>query len=49
MQKGRTTSMKLDEYLKEKNGNYEIDISKQEFSKQRQYLKPEIFIDITKE
>lgn len=49
LQKGRTTSMELDEYLKEKNGNYEIDISKQAFSKQRQYLKPEIFIDIGKE
>lgn len=49
MQKGRTTSMELDEYLKGKNGNYEIGISKQAFSKQRQYLKPEIFIDITKE
>lgn len=48
MQKGRTTSLELDSYLKEKTGGYEIDITKQAFSKQRQYLKPEIFIDITK-
>lgn len=27
-QKGRTTSMELDEYLKNKNGTYEISISK---------------------
>ena len=40
MQKGRTTSMELDEYLKIKNGTYEISISKQAFSKQRQNLKP---------
>lgn len=49
MQKGRTTSMELDEYLKNKNGTYKISISKQAFSKQRQYLKPEIFIDIYKD
>lgn len=49
MQKGRTTSMELDEYLKNKNGTYEISISKQAFSKQRQYLKPQIFIDIYKD
>ena len=48
IQKGRTTSMELDEYLKQKNGTYEISISKQAFSKQRQNLKPEIFIDIYK-
>lgn len=41
--------MELDSYLKEKNGNYDIDITKQAFSKQRQYLKPEIFIDLGKE
>lgn len=35
--------------LKNKNGTYEISISKQVFSKQRQYLKPQIFIDIYKE
>ena len=46
MQKGRTTSMELDEYLK---GTYKINISKQAFSKQRKYLKPEIFIDIYKD
>ena len=49
MQKGRTTSMELDEYLKNKNGTYEISISKQAFSSQRQYLKPQIFIDIYKD
>lgn len=49
MQKGKTTSMELDEYLKEKNGTYEISISKQAFSKQRQNLKPQIFIDIYKD
>ena len=49
MQKGRTTSMELDEYLKNKNGIYEISISKQAFSKQRQNLKPQIFIDIYKD
>ena len=49
MQKGRTTSMELDEYLKNKNGTYEISISKQAFSKQRQNLKPQIFIDIYKD
>ena len=49
MQKGRTTSMELDEYLKHKNGTYEISISKQAFSKQRQNLKPQIFIDIYKD
>lgn len=48
MQKGRTTSMELDEYLKNKNGTYEISISKQAFSKQRQNLNPQIFIDIYK-
>lgn len=46
LQKGRTSSVELDEYLKVKNGTYKISISKQAFSKQRQYLKPEIFIDI---
>ena len=49
MQKGRTSSMELDEYLKNKNGTYEISISKQAFSKQRQNLSPQIFIDIYKE
>ena len=49
LQKGRTTSMELDEYLKNKNGTYEISISKQAFSEQRQYLKPQIFIDIAKD
>nr|MBP3680771.1 transposase [Clostridia bacterium] len=49
MQKGKTTSMELDEYLKNKNGTYKISISKQAFSKQRQNLKPEIFIDIYKD
>lgn len=48
-QKGRTTSMELDEYLKNKNGTYEISISKQGFSKQRKNLKPEIFIDLYKD
>lgn len=45
-QKGRSTSMELDEYLKNKNGTYEISISKQAFSKQRLNVKPQIFIDI---
>lgn len=45
-QKGRTTSMELDEYLRKKNGTYEISISKQAFSKQRLNLKSQIFIDI---
>ena len=49
MQTGRTTSMELDEYLKNKNGTYEISISKQAFSKQRQNLNPQIFIDIYKD
>ena len=49
MQKGRTTSMELDEYLKNKNDTYEISISKQAFSKQRKNLKPQIFIDIYKD
>lgn len=49
MQKGRTTSMELDEYLKNKNGTYEISISKQAFSKQRKNLKPQVFIDIYKD
>lgn len=49
MQKGRTTSMELDEYLKNKNGTYEISVSKQAFSKQRKNLKPQIFIDIYKD
>lgn len=48
-QKGRTTSMELDEYLKNKNGTYEISISKQAFSKQRINLKPQIFIDLYKD
>ena len=48
-QKGRTTSMELDEYLKNKNGTYEISISKQAFSKQRINLKTQIFIDIYKD
>jgi len=48
-QKGRTTSMELDSYMREKTGGYEIDITKQAFSKQRQYLKPEIFIDLSKD
>ena len=48
-QKGRTTSMELDEYLKNKNGTYEISISKQAFSKQRLNLKPKIFIDLYKD
>lgn len=49
MQKGRTTSMELDEYLKNKNGTYEISISKQAFSRQRQNINPQIFIDIYKD
>lgn len=49
MQKGRTTNMELDEYLKHKNGTCEISISKQTFSKQRQNLKPQIFIGIYKD
>lgn len=49
MQKGRTTSMELDEYLKNKNETYEISISKQAFSKQRQYMSPQIFIDMYKD
>jgi hypothetical protein len=49
MQKGRTTSLELDSYFKEKTGGYETDITKQAFSKQRQYLKPEIFIDLAKD
>lgn len=48
-QKGRTASMELDEYLKQKNNSYEISISKQAFSKQRLNLKPEIFIDLYKD
>ena len=48
MQKGRSSSMELDEYLKNKNGTYEISISKQAFSKQRQNLSQKIFIDIYK-
>lgn len=47
-QKGRTTSMELDEYLKSKNDTYEISISKQAFSKQRKNIKPDIFIDMSK-
>jgi len=46
MQKGRTASIELDSYFREKSGGYEIDITKQAFSKQRQHLKPEIFIDL---
>ena len=48
MQKGKTTGMELDEYLKVKNGTYKISISKQAFSRQRQNLKSEVFIDIYK-
>ena len=48
-QKGRTASMELDEYLKNKNNSYKISISKQAFSKQRLNLKPEIFIDLYKD
>ncbi len=48
-QKGRTSSMELDEYLKNKNNTYKISISKQAFSKQRLNLKPEIFIDLYKD
>ncbi len=48
-QKGRTSSMELDEYLKSKNNTYKIGISKQAFSKQRLNLKPEIFIDLYKD
>ncbi len=48
-QKGRTSSMELDEYLKSKNNTYKISISKQAFSKQRLNLKPEIFIDLYKD
>lgn len=46
MQKGRTANIELDSYLEEKNGSYEMNVTKQAFSKQRQYLKPEIFIDL---
>ena len=49
LQKGRTTSMELDEYLKCKNNTYKISISKQAFSKQRSNLKPEIFKDLYKD
>ena len=49
LQKGRTTSMELDEYLKCKNDTYKISISKQAFSKQRLNLKPQIFIDLYKD
>ena len=49
LQKGRTTSMELDQYLKNKNDSYEITISKQAFSKQRLNLKPQIFIDLYKD
>ena len=49
LQKGRTTSMELDEYLKAKNNTYKISISKQAFSKQRLNLKPEIFKDLYKD
>ena len=49
MQKGRSSSMELDEYLKNKNGTYKISISKQAFSKQRKNLKPQVFIDIYKD
>ena len=49
LQKGRTTSMELDEYLKSKNDTYKISISKQAFSKQRLNLKPEIFKDLYKD
>ena len=49
LQKGRTTSMELDEYLKCKNSTYKISISKQAFSKQRLNLKPEIFKDLYKD
>lgn len=49
LQKGRTTSMELDEYLKVKNDTYKISISKQAFSKQRLNLKPEIFRDLYKD
>lgn len=48
-QKGRTASMELDEYLKNKNNTYKISISKQAFSKQRLNLKPDIFIDLYKD
>ncbi len=48
-QKGRTSSMELDEYLKNKNNTYKISISKQAFSKQRLNLKPEIFVDLYKD
>ena len=48
LQKGRTTSMELDQYLRNKNDSYEITISKQAFSKQRLNLKPQIFIDLYK-
>jgi len=49
MQKGRTSSVELDSYFREKTGGYETDITKQAFSKQRQYLKPDIFIDLAKD
>ena len=48
LQKGRTTSMELDQYLRNKNDSYEITISKQAFSKQRLNLKSQIFIDLYK-
>lgn len=48
-QKGRTASMELDEYLKQKNNSYKISISKQAFSKQRLNMKPTIFIDLYKD
>ncbi len=41
--------MELDEYLKHKNGTYEISISKQAFSKQRINLKPQFFVDMYKD
>jgi len=49
MQKGKSTSVELEEYLKNKNGNYQMEVTKQAFSEQRQYLKPELFIDLNRD
>ncbi len=47
--RGKTLSIELFDYLNIKNGGYMEDITKQAFSKQRQYIDPQLFKDLNYE
>lgn len=47
--RGKTLSIELFDYLNIKNGGYMEDITKQAFSKQRQYIDPQFFKDLNYE